>query len=691
MRQYLRDLNPFLFIIAIVLVFIPVANHGLVWDDNIFLYDSPLYRQADFWLDALSQPFILSPNYYRPVVLLTYMIESQIFGVNPTIFHFTNLLLHLVNTALIAILARRLVRNDTEAQQKWIPVIAALVYGLHPALTEGVAFVSGRFDLLATTFLLLALVVDGLVQRPVRRSLAVAMLFLLALLSKESALVFLLVLPLWRLAVHASFQPSAGSLPRRVRDAGPLHTYLVVLIAAGLYILLRYLVLGYLWVPDATNVLETGDGLQHLLLVGRSVAEYLWLTIWPFTSLSPIHYAALPIARSSVVAWAALLVTLIVIAGLVRVIRSLPQSGWLVLAGFLSLLPVINIVPLQLAGGAIIAERYLLFPIALLTLALVPVGRQLFTTEPGAEYRWILPAIWLVLSIATIQLTLPHWQDDLTLWIWGSRKAPLSDVPPTTLAMVFVNQGNYERAVAEADRAVKLNPDNPDSWNNLGVAFFHLEDYENAQSALEEAVRLSPANESTWSNLAATLREQDQLSEALDMLLNKALPLNSASFPVHLNLALTYLYADRPDLAIPHLQEALYLAPPGAEEAVSPHLAYLEEPEPWLRLGNNLLANGAPEEALPAYDQAEALGAQPVDVTVGRSASLIELGRFSEAESMLQQALEIAPNDPRLYNNLGMLSEKQDDLDAAEDYFNQAIALAPDWEVPQQNLQRVQQ
>jgi Flp pilus assembly protein TadD len=105
------------------------------------------------------------------------------------------------------------------------------------------------------------------------------------------------------------------------------------------------------------------------------------------------------------------------------------------------------------------------------------------------------------------------------------------------------------------------------------------------------------------------------------------------------------------------------------------------------RLGDNLLANGDFERALAAFDQADVFGAQPVDVAVGTAAALTELDALTDAEQLVGQALEQAPNDARLYNILGVIALKRGELETAAQSFNRAISLAPEWDVPRLNLE----
>ena len=113
---------------------------------------------------------------------------------------------------------------------RWQGVLAGALYGVHPALVESVAFVSSRYDLLATLFLLLALWLEGRLQGAARVA-GVAVAFLLALLCKEVALTLPLVMLLWQLAVgyptdaktpSSKVPPASQGEPRRTPTRFPL-------------------------------------------------------------------------------------------------------------------------------------------------------------------------------------------------------------------------------------------------------------------------------------------------------------------------------------------------------------------------------------------------------------------------------------------------------------------------------------
>ena len=129
-------------------------------------------------------------EFFRPAGGLALAATGWLAGSNPVLWHLVSLLLHLVNSALLFLLARHLTFGRPAA------FAAALVFALHGTRPEAVTWIAGRFDLLATFFVLSALLVYPLQDwsRPPVAYWGSLALMVLAILSKESAYVFPLLL-----------------------------------------------------------------------------------------------------------------------------------------------------------------------------------------------------------------------------------------------------------------------------------------------------------------------------------------------------------------------------------------------------------------------------------------------------------------------------------------------------------------
>ena len=153
----------------------------------------------------------LDNNNYRPVPILSFCLEANLFGLRPGLFHATQLALHLLNGILVYRIALLLLPAETLSRKR-LAGFAACFFWFSPAAPEVSIWLAGRFDVLATLFMLLA--VEWRLQRYLWRSLA-AMFF--ALLCKESAMILPAVFVLIDLHHHFSTCSQADGLSTRIK------------------------------------------------------------------------------------------------------------------------------------------------------------------------------------------------------------------------------------------------------------------------------------------------------------------------------------------------------------------------------------------------------------------------------------------------------------------------------------------
>ena len=179
-----------LLIAAILAVYYPALTSGFhpVDDTGIVTFYSA---------SPLLSNLLLPGNgyYYRPVVELSFYLDNLLWGMEPSVMHLENVLLHCANSLLVLLLARR-IAGDAGHVALLIPVLSALVFAVHPVNVEAVVWVAGRTDLLLTLFVLSATCYWlRWFDRADWRDSAVAVLFTcLALLTKETAFAYGLVL-----------------------------------------------------------------------------------------------------------------------------------------------------------------------------------------------------------------------------------------------------------------------------------------------------------------------------------------------------------------------------------------------------------------------------------------------------------------------------------------------------------------
>ncbi|MFT5686684.1 MAG: tetratricopeptide (TPR) repeat protein [Myxococcota bacterium] len=647
----MRRLYALLPAIAVLLAYLPILTGEPVWDDHTLLQPAVL--------EAAWGPLPFNPDYFRPLGVWTLKLGAS--ASDPMMaHHLINVLLHALNTVLIFVL----IRQRTTSKQDWAPLSLSLLYGLHPALVEGVAFIASRFDLLLTGALLLVLVADrGL--KGVARPLAVGVAFMLAALSKEMAAAFPLALLFWHRADHDSF---AAVLKER------WSTYAAVVLSGLVYLGLRYQALGGLMSSDRAMI-DAGSPVSHLLLIAQSIGGYLGLAVFPMGHLTPIHHIVLPIEPSSNTIGVA-----IAVAGLLVALPRFGPTGWRLLAGVVAMLPVINILPLDLTGGAYIAERFLVFPAALLVAgtAVFLAGRLDWRRRPVLVIGVVL---WSGAALAGVRDTLPHWHTERALWQWGLTAAPKSPLPRINLARLLTDGGDPRSGLALSDEAIALEATSALAWNNRGQALFHLGELPAAAESFTKAGTLEPDNAMFHANLGGTLLELGELERARTVLVDQALFWDANNVEARINLAGVYIQSGRPDLARPLIDGLDSTLPPdriaSMREDTMNHAT-------WLALGDHLRSQGDLEGAMAALSEAARLGAAPIDLAISRSSVLIEAGQLSEAVKILGEMLP--GSDPRVPFNLGIIAERAGQPTEAVRWYSEAAARDPQWVMPRQKL-----
>jgi hypothetical protein len=171
---------------------------------------------------------------YRPVSSLSFGLDHAVWGLNPFGYHLTDLVLHVLVTLLVFLVVHRLTAGRTGPA-----LLAALLFTIHPVLVETVPAVSRRQDVLATLFVLLALLlqIEGVRRGSGRWTAAAVVVYVLALGSKEIAAVFPVIVAIYGAFALAERPPAWR---RGVRLAVP-HAVATVLVFAWRIALLHRL------------------------------------------------------------------------------------------------------------------------------------------------------------------------------------------------------------------------------------------------------------------------------------------------------------------------------------------------------------------------------------------------------------------------------------------------------------------
>jgi len=532
---------------AVAATYWPVLHGALVWDDLLCLRDQDWLRGDGAWQRVFAPDFCGWTNYFRPVAVALFIFDTRNFGLDPAPMHALSLGLHLANTLFVGFIACTLCA-DRGARAPILPAVAMLLYGVHPALMEPVAWISAQTELAVTFFMLLGIFLNLVLRRTLARTIGVAACFLLATCSKESAISFPFLLPIldWLM-----LPPRSTAWPWRKRLALLWHrqraTYLGVFIGGLVYLALRFWALGYILHSSAGSVRLAP--FAHLQEIAWSYLTYWRILVWPMVGLNPVHLIdERQFATLSAGSLLSDLGALAIVAYAAIAFWKRWFAGGLIAVVTASLLPVLHILPVGF-DESLYHERYVMAPLAAM-LVLLP--RSIAYIQPTRIVRVGISgalAIWLIAAVANIRVTLPLWADDTSLWQWALRANPASvsarenllasyiaaknpraddfadaliadPVPcPTCLlnvAYFSMSQGNTARAdaaLARLDAAVDVH-----LRQASGVARAHLHEMQSdtvgAERAYRAAAALDPREPMTKLQLALFLAHMGNVDES---------------------------------------------------------------------------------------------------------------------------------------------------------------------------------
>ncbi|MGH9461246.1 MAG: tetratricopeptide repeat protein, partial [Vicinamibacteria bacterium] len=438
-----------------ILALVPYANSltlDFVWDDRALILESPYVRDVRHLGEGLVSDYWKNPDYpgstrffYRPLMTLSFFIDYSFWGENPTGFHATNLLLHLINVLLVYSCFSVLASRE-------LALVSAALFAVHPVHTESVTWISGRTDLLATAFVLgsfrcyLSLANHS---HALLRLSALGLLYALALLTKEVAIVLVVAV-----AIHQQWFSSPAD-PSRRRHKAALWTLVGI---AFLYSIVRLYVL--------EMPLGTAAARPFSLLVfnlPRLLARYLLRLVFPLRL-----YAHDPMEWAELNQWPqVLLASLVVLAAAVGV-WALGRRDRLALIGAawmgIFLLPVLN------AGtftDVLVAERFLYLP-SVGFCWLLASGYGL--TQPIESWRRPCAVALVVLVLAAgvrTWLRNPVWSNEIVLFEEIHRGSPNYFLPHRALASAYLRHGRPEAAIQELDHVLARAPGNCGALNDL--------------------------------------------------------------------------------------------------------------------------------------------------------------------------------------------------------------------------------
>jgi tetratricopeptide (TPR) repeat protein len=453
-------------------VFWPTLSAEFVYDARLQIVTGDFIHDPWNWLPVLSFGVLGMDvlDFNRPVHLASLMLDAAIWGREPFGYHLTSVLLHVVNVVMVwgviwqagslphrvGSLPHRV--GSLPHRVGSLPHLAAVLFAVHPVVTEAVCEPTFREDLLATAFslgaLLLAMQHDAARGSDRWRAIAIAACCLLAVGSKESGYAApLLVAIYWWLC-------------RRDEPAG----FWKAAIGGGLAATAAFLAARFLLEPAQSAIFEAkpqypgGSLAAAMAIEPRILALYAQLIALPVNlcadyGLYSVRHLPLPVALAIVAGFA---------ASAFFAIRADRRMLLPVAMIVLPLLPVANIIPIYRAA----ADRYLYFPMAGIALAIgLFLDSAWLVARPRLREVATIAgmAAAVLLGMACIERQ-KVWAKPLALWEDTFRKNPVAYTAASGLAESLREAGRLPEAERAAREAIRLSEEKRgEAWATLGL------------------------------------------------------------------------------------------------------------------------------------------------------------------------------------------------------------------------------
>jgi len=635
-----------LFLLAL-LPYLNTLGHGFTYDDEREILDNELV--TSFSGRGFLSAYNRSPGEKfpagRPVPVLTYALNHALGGLEPFGYHLVNVVLQ----ALVSVLIWQATRLVLPVRPPAAFLVAAF-FAVHPIHTEVVASVIGRSELLASFFVLSALIVYlRAVPGPGAPYRAVYWLglplFLLGALSKGTALA---LIPLIAVCDLARFDrpPTAGLLRHWLKFLLP---YVVV---AGVFF----------FAFTRKNIpTEEEMGASSLVFLPSAerareavgiLARYLVLLAWPVRLSCDYGYAQLEsvpaVARSLWTAGgAAAIVGALVLAAASWKRRKCYFFAVAVFAA--SFGGVSNLLfPINTPMG----ERLVYLPSWGFCLFLAFIVEDFFHRRPSAVW-WCAAVIAAGYGTRTAIRNL-DWKDNFRLFGSAYRVCPLSAKVNYNLGLEYSRRRMTAEALFHYRRAVEITPGNPTYRLNLGEAYVRAGEVDRGIAEFRETIRLvllqadggaglTNTLAGGYINLANALWNQGKESEALDRL-REAEKIAPGDWRIHLNRGDIHLGKRRFEQAEAEFRKAAALNP--------------RDGMAWNKIGVVDLEKGDVARAVQSFREAVSLQSDCKEAYNNLGACFLRLGDRPRAAAAFERALAIDPDYRAARKNLAALKSE---------------------------------
>ena len=651
-------------IVLTVLAYIPAFKAELTnWDDKNYVLENPTLKE----ITPENLKTIFTSYYmgnYHPLAMLSLSLDYKIGGenkegeINAWIYHFTNILLHIINSLLVFWLVYLLIKRFDVA------FFAALLFGVNTLHVESVAWVSERKDVLYALFFIASLIayLYYIDKKQAKYYFLSLLLFILSLFSKGQAVslavslvaidflfdrellnrkVILEKIPYFILALIFGIIAIYAQKEGNALHGEESYAFYKRIAFAG-YAFSQYLI--KLFVPNNLSAIY-----PYPDIINKTVPAYYWLFLIP--SLSVVYLFFYFLKRNKIYAFSIAFFIINIVL-------------------LLQLIPV---------GSAIMADRYAYIPsIGFFIFLSYALFRQIDKNHRKALSTKIFMGIYVLFLTVLSFNRCKVWQNSMTLWDDTIEKSPKAVVAWNNRGSTKDRLKDHKGAIEDFTKAIIYKPDYKHAFYNRGMArkelaketgdtsLFRpaLADFDKALSFDEQFVEAYHSRAVTTENYADNIRDAGKRKKLLLKALkdyDKALELNPEYEEALVNRGVAKGKLGMLKEAIADFNKALELNP--------------DNPSTYSNRG---LANdhaGDYQAAITDYNKAIQLDPEFVTAYLNRGITYRKMKKFNEAINDFSKLIELDNKNAAAYYFRGLSFLQLNKKEQACEDLNNALKL----------------
>jgi tetratricopeptide (TPR) repeat protein len=630
-------------LLSLFIVVVTLSVYAQTRDFAFLNYDDPIYTTDN---DVVQKGLTLSgviwaftegtshTNYWAPLTWITFLIDHELYGLDPGGYHITNVLFHVLNSLLLFIAFLHLTDN------MWKSFFLAVFFALHPLHVESVAWISERKDVVSTFFWILTLIAYAhYVRKPgIANYSAVFVMFICCLMGKPMGVTLpfvLLLLDYWPLGRYGQGKPDPVNQIRRkfrrlIGEKLPLFFITAIILPLTFYS------------QDKAGALKTLADIPLFFRIENVIVSYasqILKTFWP------VKLGILYPYPESLPLWKPVIAFLLLAAITGTALKFLLRFPYLIVGWLWFLGTFVPVAGFIVIGPHVTADRYTYIPLIGIFLMVIWGGFDLCT------YLRIGKKVVILLTISMVAVCgwltwkqIAYWENDIKIYAHTLKVTDANWPVHLNLGTVYREKNREDLALGHYQSALRIRPDIPEVQLSVGEVLAAMGRIGEVVSHYENALKIKPESAAIHSALAVALDKSGETDRAVAHFL-KALEIDNDSAEAHHGLGVTLFQQGQVDLAIEHYRKAVRI-----DRDFS--LAHNN-------LGVALMTKGEIKQAHARFMEAISSNSEYADPHYALGVLYLKIGDKNSAIYHFDRALQIDPTHKPAQKGLQIASGKE--------------------------------